>query len=79
MAHHADDDRTAAENFLKACEELCSICEIPTHEEYGIDRNRFFEVTDKMADDAINSGSPANTIKKITKKDIIKIYKKLWK
>ena len=79
VAHHADDDRTAAENFLKACEELCSICEIPTLEEYGIDRNRFFEVTDKMADDAIDSGSPANTIKKITKKDIIKIYKKLWK
>ncbi|MDE6125085.1 MAG: iron-containing alcohol dehydrogenase, partial [Eubacterium sp.] len=78
VAHHADDDKTAAENFLKACEELCKICEIPSPEKYGVDKDRFFEVMDKMADDALDSGSPANTIKKVTKKDIIKIYKNLW-
>lgn len=32
-----------------------------------------------MTDDAIDSGSPANTIKKVTRKDIIQIYKNLWK
>ena len=29
VAHNADDDKTAAESFLKACGEICKICEIP--------------------------------------------------
>lgn len=79
VAHRADDDRTSAEAFLKACSQLCRTCEIPTLEEYGIDRGKFFEAIDKMTDDAIDSGSPANTIKNVTRKDIVKIYKNLWK
>lgn len=79
VAHRADDDRTAAEAFLKACSQLCRACEIPTLEEYGIDRGKFFEAIGKMTDDAIDSGSPANTIKNVTRKDIVKIYKNLWK
>lgn len=78
-AHTADDDKTAAEAFLNACKELCKICEVPTLEEFGVEKERFFEVMDKMAEDALESGSPANTIKKVAKKDIIKIYKNLWK
>ena len=79
VAHRADDDRTAAEAFLNACSELCRTCEIPTLAEYGIDKGKFFEAIEKMTDDAIDSGSPANTIKNVTRKDIIKIYKNLWK
>lgn len=78
VAHRADSDKDAAEKFLEACEDICSVCEIPTLEQYGIDKGKFFEAMDKMADDAIASGSPANTIKKVTKKDILKIYKNLW-
>lgn len=78
-ASHKDDDRTAAEKFLEACKNLCKVCEIPTLEEFGIDKEKFFEAMDKMADDAIASGSPANTIKDVTKNDILKIYKNLWK
>lgn len=78
-ASHKDDDKTAAEKFLEACKNLCKICEILTLEEFGIDKEKFFEAMDKMADDAIASGSPANTIKDVTKEDILNIYKKLWK
>ena len=77
-ASHKDDDKTAAEKFLEACKNLCEICEIPTLEEFGIDKEKFFEAMDKMADDAIASGSPANTIKDVTKEDILRIYAKLW-
>lgn len=73
-----DDKKTAAKKFIDACIKLCKICEIPTLEEYGIDKNRFFEVMDKMADDALASGSPSNTIKDINKEDILNIYKALW-
>lgn len=73
-----EDTKTAAKKFITACTKLCEICEIPTLEEYGIEKDRFFEVMDKMADDAVASGSPANTIKDIDKNDILKIYKSLW-
>ncbi len=78
-ASEEDDDKTAAEKFILACEELCRICEIPTLEEYGIDKEEFFNVMDKMAEDAVASGSPSNTIKEIGKEDLLKIYKALWK
>lgn len=35
--------------------------EIPTLEEYGIDRDCFMESVPKMASDAMASGSPSNT------------------
>lgn len=78
-ASHKDDDKNAAEKFLNACKEICNTCQIPTLAEFGIDKEKFFEAMDKMADDAISSGSPANTIKEVTKEDILDIYKKLWK
>ena len=33
---------------------------------------------DKMADDAIASGSPGNTRKTTTKEDGLRMYKELW-
>lgn len=65
--------------FLRAVEDICRELEIPTLEQYGIDRERFFSLTDKMADDALASGSPANTRREVTKADILGIYEALWK
>jgi alcohol dehydrogenase class IV len=79
VATNQDDDKTSASKFIEACENLCKTCEIPTLEEYGIDKAKFFDVMDKMADDAIASGSPANTIKEINKQDVLNIYNALWK
>ena len=39
----------------------------------------FFTNMDKMADDAMASGSPSNTIKELNKDDLLNIYKELWK
>jgi alcohol dehydrogenase class IV len=36
------------------------------------------KVIDKMAADALASGSPSNTRKEVTKQDMINIYKQLW-
>lgn len=54
------------------------ICEIPTLEEYGINKDEFLGCADKMAQDAIDSGSPSNTRRNITKENIINIYNQLW-
>ncbi len=70
-----DTDETAAKNFLEAIDKLCQVCEVPTFSSYGIEREDFYNKIDKMASDAIASGSPANTRKQITKEDIIGLYK----
>lgn len=72
------DDSAAAQDFLAALEKLCVAVEISTLAEYGIDRGEFFAAMDKMADDALASGSPANTIREVAKQDILDIYASLW-
>ncbi|PRR84493.1 iron-containing alcohol dehydrogenase [Clostridium vincentii] len=71
-------DKEAAEAFLEKLKILCDVCEIPTLKEYGINKKDFDDVVDKMAQDAIDSGSPSNTIKDIRKQDLLNIYNKLW-
>lgn len=77
----ADDkksDKEAAEAFLEKLTVLCNTCEIPSLKEYGINKEDFDKVVDKMAQDAMDSGSPSNTIKEVTKQDLLNIYNKLW-
>lgn len=73
-----DSDETAAKKFIDACDEICKTCNVPTLEGFGVDKDKFFENMSKMADDALASGSPSNTIKETTKDDILDIYKALW-
>ncbi|WP_288705188.1 iron-containing alcohol dehydrogenase [uncultured Ruminococcus sp.] len=77
-ADTATPDPQAAEALIGAVRELCKVCQVPTLEEYGFDRTAFFSAMDKMAEDAIASGSPANTMKPVTKADVIRIYRGLW-
>ena len=77
-ADSSDDDKTASEKLLGAIRELCAVCEIPTLAGYGIDRERFFAVIDKMSEDAVKSGSPANTVKPVSVEDVKSIYRSLW-
>lgn len=77
-ATEGGNDETAAKAFLDAIIQLCETLEVPTLAEYGVDKEAFCEVMDKMADDAIASGSPGNTRKTTTKADVIKMYKELW-
>ncbi len=72
-------DMEAAESFIKACGELCRSCHIPTPEEYGIEREAFLAAIPKMTEDALASGSPANTRKELSGEDIALIYKSLLK
>lgn len=73
-----DSDEAAAKKFIEACDEICKTCNVSTLEEFGVDKEKFFENMSKMADDALASGSPSNTIKETTKDDILAIYKALW-
>ncbi len=67
-----------AGEFIRAVSELCRKLKIQTLEEYGVRKEDFFADLDKMANDAIASGSPANTRRNPTKEDIIQLYKALY-
>lgn len=73
-----DTDKEAAEKFLAAVEGLTKELETPTLEEFGIDKEEFFRVIDKMANDALESGSPQNTRREVSKEDIEQMYRNLW-
>ncbi len=78
VANESDTDKIASENFLKAIEHLCEELKIPILEEYGVSKEEFLKVIDKMTYDAIQSGSPQNTIKNITEEDLKQIYRSLF-
>ena len=77
VASDSDSDETAAEKFIDSLQNICDVCEIPTLEQYGIDRDEYYSKISKMATDAVASGSPANTVKEVTVDDCIEIYKQV--
>lgn len=77
-ADGADSDETASAKFQAAVVALTEELETPTLAEFGIDKEAFFNVIEKMAYDAMDSGSPQNTQREITQADIEQMYKNLW-
>lgn len=72
------EEKQKVECFLKALSELCRTCKVPTLQEFGIEKERFLRMTEKMAEDALVSGSPQNLRKAVGKGEMIAIYQKLW-
>ena len=78
VADATDEDKVAAEKFLSAIEGIVKELETPTLAEFGIDKEEFFKVIDKMAYDAIDSGSPQNTMREVSEEQVKQIYRNLW-
>ena len=72
-----DSDKEASEKLLKAMVNLVETCHVQTLQEYGVNKEDFLNHISKMAKDAMDSGSPGNTIKDCTQQDLEKIYKKV--
>lgn len=79
VSEYTESDQQASDKFIEAVEQLCLLCRVPTLWEYGIEEKSYFDVIEKMAGDAIASGSPANTRKEIQKADVIEVYRQLWR
>lgn len=77
-AEAGDTDQEASEKFLAALVKLTEELETPTLAEYGIEKEAFFQVIEKMAHDAMESGSPQNTRRAITQADVEQMYRNLW-
>lgn len=78
VADATDEDKAAAEKFLSVIEGIVKELETPTLAEFGIDKEEFFKVIDKMAYDAMDSGSPQNTMREVSEEQVKQIYRNLW-
>lgn len=77
VATDSDSDEVAAKLFVEAVARLCKLCEIPDLQEYGIEETAFRAAMEKMAEDAIASGSPGNTRKPVSREDCMAIYERV--
>ncbi|MCM1566331.1 MAG: iron-containing alcohol dehydrogenase [Dehalobacter sp.] len=64
----------AAQAGSETVTKMIQMLEIPSLSQLGISREKLDSVVSKMADDAIESGSPANNPRKATKEEIVKLY-----
>ena len=75
----SNDDKEAAEVYLKELSSLLNDLHVPTMSEYGIDKEEYFSNIDKMAHDAFASGSPSNTIRETSVEDMKELYKQIYR
>ncbi|AKP77656.1 1,3-propanediol dehydrogenase [Priestia megaterium Q3] len=66
--------KEGADVLIEAIKQLCIDLEIPNLQSWGIDRQLFYAAVEKMAADAIQSGSPANHPVVPTAEEIIQLY-----
>jgi alcohol dehydrogenase class IV len=72
------DDVAAAGAMVREVARFCKEVGIPTLAELGVRQKEFFSNLGKMADDALESGSPQNTMRVPNKEEIIEIYRRLF-
>lgn len=78
VAGPEDDDGTANAKLMSELYALNRELNVPTPEEFGIDREHFMSNLALMAEQALASGSPGNNPRVPSKGDIVEIYAKLW-
>jgi alcohol dehydrogenase len=68
------DDKKTAESGAKKVAEIVKALEVPGLAALGVTKDKLDPVVQKMADDAIASGSPGNNPKIATKEEIVALY-----
>lgn len=63
-----------ADSLVKNIKKLCVDLNIPNIKDWGIEKSKFKKVVQKMAKDALASGSPANNPRIPTEQEIIDLY-----
>jgi alcohol dehydrogenase class IV len=72
------DPLEAAGLCAKAVKRLVGALKIPPLSGLGVEKERFEEVVEKMASDALASGSPVNNPRKATQEEIVQLYREAF-
>lgn len=78
VAHPDDTDDVANESLLEELRALNQELQVPTLEEFGVNRAVFFDRLETMAEQALASGSPNNNPRLPDASEVVEIYKSLW-
>ncbi len=73
-----DSDEVANQKLLIELQALNDELAVPTPEQFGINREAFFDVCQTMAEQALASGSPGNNPIEPTISEMVAIYQSLW-
>lgn len=78
MAKAQDSDDVANQKLIAELIAINAELKVPSLEEFGADRERFFALLPTMAEQALASGSPGNNPKVPNVAEIVELYKKIW-
>lgn len=78
IAAAADSDVAANAKLVEALASVVADLEVPSPRAYGISKERWFEVMETMAEQALASGSPGNNPRIPTSGEIVELYTRLW-
>ena len=78
VASHSDSDELANSKLMDELYAINKELQVPSPEQFGIDRDHFFNNLPVMAEQALASGSPGNNPRVPSADEIIEIYCKLW-
>lgn len=79
LASPTETNASANDKLVSELEQINLDLNVPSLAEFGVLPDKFDSLSDIMAQQALESGSPANNPKVPTKTQIIEIYKQLWK
>ena len=78
VANEDDSDEIANSKLMAELYAINEELQVPTPEQFGIDRDHFFQNLPVMAEQALASGSPGNNPRVPSADAIMEIYRKLW-
>lgn len=78
VASEGDSVETANDKLLAELRALNQELQVPSPAQFGIARERFFELRETMARQALASGSPGNNPRVPTEAEIIDLYETVW-
>jgi alcohol dehydrogenase class IV len=78
VAGEADSVDAANDKLLTELRAINKELQVPSPEQFGITRERFFELRETMAKQALASGSPGNNPRVPTEAEIIDLYETVW-
>ena len=77
-ALESDDTATANKKLVAELRSLNQELEVPSPAEFGIERERYFELRTIMAEQALASGSPGNNPRIPTVDELVELYAAVW-
>lgn len=78
FANASDDDSTACNKLIDSLYKLCEDLDVPSFSGFGVEKSVYFELIERMSEQALASGSPNNNPVVPDLNDLTKLYEQVW-